>query len=268
MRFFFVLGIAFAPGEFRRPAHAGGAEDLGESAVELFPGVAQSGLAWTIPEEPDYKFCEFCDSANDRRGCECVCEFFNSWTFFPCVKINFEKITDFDLLSVISVFPVRLFPDHSSLRRLCRDARKAVLRVLRNIVRLEAQFAVRPQPEDIFERKYAAYLKDSVVVPLENLDVHLKAKLILLSDGLNTKIQILIPIDMLTEVRTHFEELIYKKEPMFSEWSLIAYIARNKLRFIADRLTFAMNEAPFWSCMVDGGCYLRRQTVNIETIRN
>ena len=225
-----------------------------EGAMELHPKIPQNVTRWSVPEETAERFGEtFWETANSFVG-------------LPWPKVDFTKLSTPPHIHGLGLTFVQIFPDSSALRKLCRHVRNTTLEVLRNVVAMEYYMSLEDdlRLDTVVVRKYRSFVSEKLLVPLMTLEADMSQNFVITTDDIYNRSMNLLQLSELNQTRVLWSNFVQEGLKTYKEWISIIYHTKNTLRYVGDRLTFALNEAPYWSCMVRIGCYTRRKRIIVK----
>lgn len=225
-----------------------------ESAMELHPKIPQTETRWDVPQEPQERFGEkFWEGVNRFVG-------------IPFPKVDFAKLSTPPHITGIGLTFIQIFPDSSALRKLCRQVRNTTLEVLRNVVAMEFYMSQEKELhlDTVVVKKYRSFVSEKLLVPLMTLEADMSQNFAITTDDIYNRSMNLLQLNQLNQTRVLWSNFVQEGLKTYKDWIAIIYHTKNTLRYVGDRLTFALNEAPYWSCMVRFGCYTRRKRIIVK----
>ena len=230
--------------------------DIG--SVELHPSVTQEATEWDVPSEPRIGWY-------NREGFWEMCK---KLICIPCPKLDCSKLATPPHIHEFPITFLRL-PDHSPLRKMCRQIRGRTLDVLRDIVALEYYMSKDECLRLDHWLKYETLVHERILKPLEKLDTDVSLQLIVMDEKTTDRYKSLLQLGCVNDLRQNWEtHLDSGNSRSLNIWMALIWETKNKLRYVSDRLGFALNKAPFWSFMVNNGCYAKRERIIVRRDRS
>lgn len=237
--------------------------DYRPNAVELHPSLEGKQTVWDIPDDEKSVSC-----VSYEGGCECL----NRMACIPCPMISCEKLATPPHYTGVQIKFIKLFPDQSELRRLCRHVRRKVLQVLRALTTLDyyrqLAFEKCDHEESDTDGMFLmySYLGANVIKPLDDLQAYIGQELVHASETVYAKSAKLLQLQELNSTSVLLTEFMSGDFRLQTEqdWIITYHLSRNGLRYIADYLSFALNQAPYWNCLVKLGFYAQRKTIVVK----
>jgi hypothetical protein len=248
--------------QFRRPRHLDDTDSLdvhrshffeSVGAVELPPNTDQSTVTWDIPDESTALCSESCLPTHVclESSCECL----SRWCCcIPCCSFRPFSI------SFVSFFSV-----NAGLRDLCKLVRLTILQSLRELVSIDYFIYREYQGKtDLLSMDYIDALYSRVLQPIEVLQIKLDENVSLGSRNVSPRALEVVQLETLKKTAINMDDFLKSVDPTFEQWMYVGHMTKISLRFIADRLTSTLNETPLWKCLVDRGCFARRQAITVK----
>ena len=111
---------------------------------------------------------------------------------------------------------------------------------------------------------YIDALYSRVLQPIEELQIKLDEKVSLGSRNFSPRALEVVQVETLKKTAINMDDFLKSVDPTFEQWMYVGHMTKISLRFIADRLTSTLNETPLWKCLVDLGCFARRQAITVK----